>query len=101
LEQGALGAIIVLLVAALVALWIQYQKKEKEFKAQTENIIEDICGRNTALTDIIRDAIQQELKLANQYAEHSREFHTTLTLLTGFIKELESERGQQDNSHSG
>lgn len=96
LEQGVMGAIIVLLLAAIVALWVQNRK-------QTNAVQEDMCARNDALTNIIKDTIKQELDLASKYAEQSREFHTVLTLLTGFIKELEQERerSRPDHGHSG
>lgn len=93
LEQGVLGAIIVLLTLAVAALWYQNQKQAKD-------VLEDLCDRNDALTRIIENAINKELDLASDYAEQSREFHTTLTLLSGFIREIEEERERSRQDHS-
>jgi hypothetical protein len=102
LEQGVMGAFIVILMAAIAVLWVQYHKQGKELRKQSAAREADLCSRNDALTSIIENTIRQELELASKHAEQSREMHTTLTLLASYLKETEKERerARQDHGHS-
>jgi len=94
LEQGVMGAIILILLGAVSVLWIQARRQYNES-------LEDLRGRNDALTRIVQSTIKEELELAKADAKRSREFHTTLTLLTGVIREIgeSDERKRQDHGN--
>lgn len=92
LEQGVMGAIIVLLLAAVVALWLQNQRRVNEAR-------EDMCARNDALTRIMEDTIKRELELGTKQTERSQELNTTLTLLISLIKEMEEKRERAGSDH--
>ena len=93
LEQGVMGAIILLLVAGIVAQWFQSRKQYNE-------TLEDLRGRNDSLTSIVKNTIKEELELAKADAKRSREFHTTLTLLTGVIREMGDSYERSGPDHS-
>lgn len=109
IEQGVMGAIIILLVGAVVALWLYGQKKDrmaaetisqqsKLLRDQFIESLDDLRRRNDALTAIVEETIKEELELAKADAERSREFHTTLTILTDVIKEVNNERPGPNNA---
>jgi len=103
LEQGVMGVFIIILMAAIGVLWAQYRKQGKELQERSDAVMADMCARNDALTSIIENTIERELDLTSKHVEQSREMHTTLTLLAGYLKETEEERERTrpDRGHSG
>jgi len=108
IEQGVMGAVIVLLVGGIVALWIYNVKQavaarealitqQCQMREQWQESLNDLRCRNDALTKIVEEAIKEELEHAKDEVARSRELHTTLTILTDVIREVNNERTGSDN----